>query len=201
LQRTSKRTPLARNVKGRGIMPRPFVVSESSASTCDAPAPWILRGEAIVLPLLRFENRKLFVGAQMWVRYDSSPVGAYDEYAVAKLARVGANWGPHIIEMAVSSEHSMRCGRANWGFPKVVRALKYLRRGLGVRFEDSGRRKNFRLSRAWVPIVAPAWCVQVLEGQSVRVPMSIRGRARLCWSGRRVGVCVEGFEFAVQPPR
>jgi hypothetical protein len=186
-------------------MPRPFVAPENApdseaASTCDAPPPWTLRGEAIVLPLLRFDNKKLLVGAQMWVRYDSSPVGAYDEYAVAKLARIGQNWGPHIFEMAVSSEHSMRCGRTNWGFPKVVRALKYLRHGLSVRFEDSGRARLFRLSRFSLPIAAVAWTVQVLEGQSVRVPMSIRGRARLCWSRKRVGVCVERFEFVVQPP-
>jgi len=198
---------LARKVKGRGIMPRPFNASEAasqSPSTCDAPPPWNLRGEAIVLPLLQVQGGRLLIGAQAWVHYASSPVGAYDEYSVALLRVVGGKWGPHVIEMAVSSPRSMICGRANWGFPKTVRALKYLRRAgdsLGVRFEDEGRARSFRLSRGWVPFASPAWTVQVLEGKVVRVPMRIRGRARLCWSRRRLGLCVEDFEFRVQGPQ
>jgi len=128
-------------------------------------------------------------------------VGAYDEYAFALLQSVGQKWGPHVVEMAVSSRDSMICGRANWGFPKVVRALKYMRRGLSVRFEDAGRVRLFRLSRFRVPFASPAWAVQVLEGKPVRVPMRIRGRARLCWSRRRLGVCIERFELHVEGPQ
>ena len=186
-------------------MPRPFVAPEPATSCPEAPPPWDLRGQAIVLPLLRLQSGRLLIGAQAWVRYDSSPVGPYDEYAVAVLRRVGAKSGPHVVEMAVTSPTSMRCGRANWGYPKTLRALKYLRRGLGVRFEDEGGREGrlrlFRLSRFSFPIAALAWTVQVLEGQSVRVPMSVRGRARLCWSRKRLGVCVEDFRFHVAAPR
>jgi len=157
-----------------------------------------------VLPLLRLENGRLLLGAQAWVHYQASPVGAYDEYLVALLQRVGKKWGPHVIEMPVSLAASMICGRANWGFPKTVRALKYLRQGrdnLGVRFEDEGRVRLFRLSRFWLPFAAPMWTVQVLEGRSVRIAMSIRGRARLCWSRRRLGLCVEDFRFHVEGPQ
>lgn len=157
-----------------------------------------------MLPLLRLENRRLLIGAQAWVRYDASPVGPYDEYSLALLQRVGGKWGPHVIEMPVSSHGSMLCGRANWGYPKTVRALKYLRRGvdnLGVRFEDQRRARMFRLSRFWLPLAVRAWTVQILEGRSVLVPMSIRGRARLCWSRRRLGLCVENFRFRVEAPR
>lgn len=188
-------------------MPRPFVASAvpsaapRPASACpEAPPPWSLRGQAIVLPLLRIESGRLLIGAQAWVRYDESPVGPYDEYAVALLGWTGGKWGPRVVEMPVTSSDSMRCGRANWGYPKSVRALKYLRRGLGVRFEDEGRVRLFRLSRGRLPLAAQAWTVQVLAGQSVRVPMSVRGRARLCWSRQRLGVCIEDFQFHVQAP-
>jgi hypothetical protein len=163
-----------------------------------------LRGEAIVLPVLVRRDGRLILGAQAWVCYSDSPVGAYDEYALATVTRVGESWkswGPHVIEMAVTSEHSMRCGRANWGFPKVLREMKYLRVARRVVFSHQGRERRFYLSRWSIPVAAPTWCVQVLERRAVRVPMFIKGRARLCWSGRRVGVCVEDFSFEVAPPQ
>ena len=81
------------------------------------PAPWHLQGDAIAL----LEPR----GVRLLVHYTQSPVGVYNECALAQIhsfralqVLAGRVIAPTIVEMQVDLEHSMRCGRALWGFPK-----------------------------------------------------------------------------------
>jgi len=60
------------------------------------PAPWELAGSALVF--LDFSQRRL--GVHALVHYDSSPVGAYDERALAVLTRRG----PSVVQMQVNSQ-------------------------------------------------------------------------------------------------
>jgi hypothetical protein len=152
------------------------------------PPPWRLSGSMALLLSKR--------GAVMVVHYESSPVGPYDEWAVGVLTRRG----PRIVEMLVTSEDSRRGGRENWGFPKELASLQW--RQLGKHLEFQTVREIYRL-RAWgpgFPLSAKGFCVQTLNGQEVRVPMQIQGRARLAWRGRQIALLIEEFVFNVEGP-
>jgi hypothetical protein len=157
-------------------------------SSSTIPPPWTLTGSAAVLLSRR--------GAVMLVHYETSPVGSYNEWALAVLT----TRGPRVVDMAVTSEASCRGGRENWGFPKRLANLQWRQRG--ARIEFRGESEIYRL-RAFGPCFAlcvRAWCVQMLGGRDVRVPFLLRGDARLAWRGRQLALLVEDFEFIVDAP-
>jgi len=131
------------------------------------------------------------------IHYDSSPVGPYDELAVSILSARG----PTVVEMYVNSPASMIGGRAGWGFPKQLARLHCERWGRRLSFRCGNRTKRVRSCGPVFPLRANLWTVQLLEGQRVRVPVSIEGRARLGFQGRRVALILEQFEMTVLPPR
>ena len=163
------------------------------------PAPWHLRGDAIAL----LESR----GVRLLVHYARSPVGAYDECALAQLhsfralqVLAGRVIAPTIVQMQVDSAQSMRCGRVLWGFPKTLAALNWQRDGACVTFKAQFKTWRFRVARLSVPVKLRASVVQVLAGRNVRVPMQLQARARLVWRGRQCGVLLEDFRFEVAAP-
>ncbi len=100
----------------------------------NAPAPWVLRGHAYVLTMKfpkgmldeqgfipeAFEgSRRGSVGSVMYVKYDDSPVGPYDELLlIPGKIRLADRDELSITRIFVSSMESVVNGRKNWGIPK-----------------------------------------------------------------------------------
>ena len=98
----------------------------------EAPAPWQLDGEGIIL-VYKFSKKwvetfgqlpmelqgkfKGGLGYLMLVKYNSSPVGPYHELLLipGKFSPTGKQ---SITKIYVDSEESTQNGRANWGIPK-----------------------------------------------------------------------------------
>jgi hypothetical protein len=77
------------------------------------PPPWTLRGNATVIPFRR--------GLLAFVRYLESEVGPYDELLwLAPFQRSQLGRAHHVAPIFVSSQLSIRSGRANWGLPKQL---------------------------------------------------------------------------------
>ena len=70
---------------------------------------WTLRGSGVLL-------LRDWRSVAACVHYQSTPVGAYDEFAVIRMTLRG----PRVTEMLVTSENSKQAGRALWGFPKEL---------------------------------------------------------------------------------
>jgi len=92
------------------------------------PAPWLLRGSAIVffvpVPGKRFAHSLL-----MLVRYREAPVGPYDELLWCRQRRFGGRKAWHVDPIVVTSEASVVSGRANWGIPKFRANMAIADRG------------------------------------------------------------------------
>ncbi len=161
--------------------------------------PWDLSGAALVM-LQRVGLRRGAIAVVALVRYDASPVGVYLERAVAVMTRRG----PSVVEMQVSSFDSMRGGRRGWGYPKTMGDLKWREETKAVvfdaRFENRSRVYRSRAFGPSFPIAVRAWSAQTLNEKSIRAPFTLRGRARLAWMNRRLGVFVESFAMCVSPP-
>ena len=153
------------------------------------PPPWHLTGAAVLLP--RGWSTLLAL-----VHYASSPVGPYDELAVSTLTRRG----PSVVKMYVTSQASVIGGRKGWGFPKQLGWLRWQRQGRRVAFRAGSREWRVRACGPALPVRARLWSVQVLEGQPVKVPLSISGRMQLAFQGRRIALLIESFEMTVLPP-
>jgi len=164
-----------------------------------AVPPWHLRGDAIVtLEKVRPNLGVLFpFGFRALIHYNSSPVGIYNEVAHAALTKRG----PSVVEMYVDSIHSQIGGRRGWGFPKELANLGWSGRGARLEFRHENRVFRFRVTRFGFPVSLRAFVVQELNGESVRVPMKSRGRARLAFGGRQFALLVENFVFDVLPPQ
>ncbi len=157
------------------------------------PAPWTLHGAALLF-LDRDNCGK--IGARVWVNYTDSPVGAYNEMAFAIFTRRGVR----VLEMPVTLERSMICGRAIWGFPKTLENIEYSMSRNRVMVRHRGATVRARISRFSFPIKLRAWTIQTLDGANVRVPISIRGRVHFAARGRKLGVCLRDFELTVWVP-
>ena len=127
------------------------------------------------------------------VHYEDSPVGPYEELAVAVLTLQG----PAVTQMLVTSEASKQGGRENWGYPKELAPLHWESRGHHITFRAGAREWRLRRWGPTFPILAVGWTVQTLRGKTVRVPLRVRGWGRLAWHGRQLGLIVEHFEFTV----
>ena len=152
------------------------------------PAPWQLSGAALVLPHRR--------GALLLVHYESSPVGPYDELAVATLKRSG----PTVVRMLVSREASREGGRHIWGFPKETTPLKWTQTSERVRFQGDRKTWRARAIGPRLPVKLRAWTVQNLRGERVRVPFHIGGTLRLAWCGKMPCALLEDMMLRVDAP-
>lgn len=153
------------------------------------PAPWTLTGQAFALLASPLTVRLL-------VNYQTSPVGPYLEHALARPTLRG----PHVFQMSVTLEASVRGGREIWGFPKTIESLGWHNQGARVEFQRENQR--FRM-RAWRPqflIALPFWTVQNLDGQSVRVPGRIEAHAQLAFRGRQGALFLPHFAMTIDPP-
>lgn len=179
--------------------------------------PWNLRGGALIF-LQRASTRKSSARAaftEVWpsllpraltlVRYDDSPVGVYDERAVAALTWRGAA----VVEMQVNSELSRRGGRENWGYPKTLASLSWREysqappnRGDISRIEFRAENKTYRVRvlAPSLPFRLRAFTVQNLNGRVVRVSIALRGKMRLAFCGKRAAIFAE-FSMTVEAPR
>jgi hypothetical protein len=162
--------------------------------------PWFLRGSAIVMlcrlsPSHRRQSLLPF-GIRALVHYEYSPVGAYDEMAIAVLSRRG----PTVVQMPVTSELSMMSGRANWGFPKTLLRMSWKRRGNKIEFRTTHQTFRARTFGVSIPLKLRLVSTQMLNQKRVRVPIAIGARARLAFCGRQLAVCVENFEMMVKEP-
>lgn len=153
-------------------------------------APWKLRGEAVALLASPFVARLL-------VKYEQSPVGAYDEHALATLTARG----PHVFQMSVNLEASRRGGREIWGFPKTLEFLNWKRSGQRIEFE---REEQIFRVRAFGPqwnFALPFWTAQQKDGAWLRVPGHIKARAQLGFRGRQLALVLRSFEMRIEPPQ
>lgn len=179
-------------VEGRaaenGHRSTPGIDSSPQPSTVPLP-PWELEGSAIV-----FLNNWRSVLAL--VSYDSSPVGPYEELAVATLTFRG----PTVTEMVVNSPASMVGGRRGWGFPKVLGQLRWEQAEQQIVFHTDKRKYRVKKTMLVLPVKLNAWCWQMLDGQRVRVPLQMCGKVRIGWQGRRIAVVVESLALRVLRP-
>ena len=172
---------------GHSIHRSSFIIPRSAV-----PAPWDLRGAALVLLDKSDGGLRLLA----LVHYDDSPVGAYDERAVVAVTRRG----PSVVEMQVTSADSMRDGRANWGYPKTLARLSWQRRDKRAVFTADGKSLRARACGPAFPVCLRAWSAQTLDGRPVRAPFQLQGRTRFAFVGRRIAVLVEPFFMRVEPP-
>lgn len=85
-----------------------------------AAPPWTLRGDATVIPFRR--------GVLAFLRYAESNVGPYDELLwLAPFRRGPGGRANRVSAIFVSSEASVRGGRANWGLPKQLAVFRVSR--------------------------------------------------------------------------
>lgn len=164
------------------------------------PYPWTLRGSALVM-LTRLAPRHrtqslLSFGVRALVHYEYSPVGAYDEMAIAVLSK----YGPTIVQMPVTSPDSVIGGRANWGFPKTLLRISWKKRGKRIEFHSPHQTFRARVFGISIPIKVRLASTQMFNQKRVRVPVAIGGRARLAFCGRQISVFIENFEMVVGVP-
>jgi hypothetical protein len=157
-------------------------------------APWHLTGSALGLLHISFSQRQL--GALALVHYDHSPVGTYNELTLAVLSRRG----PTVVQMPVTSPASMIGGRRIWGFPKTLADIRWQRTGERITFRAGKKQWRARTVGPRIPLRLRASSTQQLNGEWVRVPFEMKGRARLAFSGRQLAVLLEAFEMVVHPP-
>ena len=165
-----------------------FIIHHSIA----AP-PWTLRGDTFAFCDRVLDNR---IGVRAFVHYAQSPVGAYNEMACAIWTRRGVS----VVEMPVTLESSMIGGRENWGYPKTLEDIQWTREGNRVLVRFRGRDIRVRLSRFSFPLSVKSWTVQKLDGNWVRAPLEISGRAHFVWVGKRLGIFIEDFTMTVFAP-
>ena len=154
------------------------------------PAPWHLTGQAVAFLAAPSMLRLL-------VNYASSPVGPYLEHALAI-----PTWrGPRVVQMSVDSELSKIGGRAIWGYPKTLENLSWTRENKHLIFRRQNQTFRLRICGPSVPIVAPFWTIQTLDGAAVRVPARIEARARVAFRRRQIALFVERFAMIFEPPQ
>ncbi len=158
------------------------------------PAPWHLTGTALGMLHISFSHRQC--GVLALVHYDHSPVGPYNELALAVLTRRG----PSVVQMPVTSPASMIGGRRIWGFPKTLAELNWQRNGERITFTAGKRQWRARAVGPQIPLRLRASSTQQLNGEWVRVPLELKGCARLAFCGRRCVILLELFNMVVQAP-
>ncbi len=153
-------------------------------------APWTLRGQAVAFLASPTSLRLL-------VHYLESPVGRYDEHALATLTRRG----PHVFQMSVNLEDSMIGGRTIWGFPKTLEALAWNRTANRVTFARQTQPFRVRAFGPTFPLALRFWTAQQKDGVWNRVPGGIEGHARLAFRGPQLALFLDSFSMTIEPPQ
>ncbi len=148
--------------------------------------PWRLRGEGVVA-LARPEpggglptGARPFPGPSLLVAatYVTSPVGPYQELAVARPVHLGYRLGLCVTTMAVDSTDSRSGGRRNWGFPKELATLQWRKTsgGPSLRWEEQSIQVSSRPSGPSLAVVVPLCCIQQRSDSPVMVLGALKGR-------------------------
>jgi len=160
----------------------------NDSPTVLAPPPWHLTGEGIIV-LARTQSRTL--GLMMFVRYDESGVGPYNEVLWIPLTRV---MPPHTITaIRVSTQISVDKGREHWGIPKKLARFDWLAptgdscfvraqgtpgEDLSITLEGRGFGPKLPIRTSWLPQALLA-LEQLLNGHRFRFIPSARGKVQL----------------------
>ncbi|MDP3893750.1 acetoacetate decarboxylase family protein, partial [Nocardioides sp.] len=141
-----------------------------------APAPWAVRCSALVwwgragdeataaLPPALRERASAQVVVGGLVRYEDTPVGAYDEVFGVVGYRLGRSVGSNVAFMAVDSPASLVGGRTNWSMPKTMATFEGAPEG-GATFGATGDLDS-------------AWTVSATAGR-LGPPLPVLSRARV----------------------
>ena len=149
---------------------------------------WALVGEAVVAIARRPRGRRapslhrrlplapcLVVAA----RWQSSPVGRFDEVAVLEPALAGVRPGFALVAHGVSVPQASGTYRSEWSLPADPATIRWSSdsNGCTVTWEEEALRAEARTSRWLVPLMLP---IPLLQGGRVpfRVPQRLRGLAR-----------------------
>lgn len=157
-----------------------------------APAPWDLRGEAVVAflgphrtglaagPLVRRVPGPAVVLGASW---QATPVGPYREFAIVLPSRIAWWPGGCVVEMVVDDESSLRAGRANWGMPKQRGQLSWdgTAPGAGLRWEERGIEVSAVRRAPGAPGLVAFPLVQVRDDGPIAIPALALARASPSW--------------------
>ena len=193
----------------------------------EAPfAPWVLRGESILLVARRRRYRMALPdgltslpGPALIVstRFTASPVGPYLRLAIAEPARLGMRPGWCLTTVVVDNQQAMVGERLNWGMPATLGTLRWMGRDdeRELVWKERDLVIHARGRGPTVPLMVPFRSVQHRVDGPVVVPGRIGGRARpvraevvtdagdeLGWAaGRHRGVLLSGLQQVVNEAR
>ena len=128
-----------------------FCSSPEPVSQETVPAPWVLQGDAFLLPSLKTRCIKQYdvnplPGGKHWglaggiilARYHDTSVGPYSELIFTSgLYRLGRHVGFHIDRIYVDSQPSLLGGRLNWAVPKELADFDWQTQGKSTQVEVS----------------------------------------------------------------
>lgn len=128
-----------------------FCSSSEHVSQDTVPAPWVLQGDAFLLPSLKTRSIKQYgvnplPGGKHWgvaggiilARYHDTSVGPYSELIFTSgLYRLGRHVGFHIDQIYVDSQLSLLGGRSNWAVPKELADFDWQTQGKSTRVKVS----------------------------------------------------------------
>lgn len=149
---------------------------------------WALVGEAVVVLARRPRRRRppaplrrvpFLPAVVLAARWQSSPVGRFDEVAVLEPALTGARLGLVLVAHGVSVPHASGAYRAEWSLPADPATIRWSSdpTGCTVTWEEEALRTEVTASRWRVPMLVP---LPLVHGGRIpfRVPQRLRGLAR-----------------------
>lgn len=149
---------------------------------------WALVGEAVVTLARRPRRRRppsplrrvpFLPAVVVAARWQSSPVGRFDEIAVLEPAMSGARLGLVLVAHGMSVPHASGAYRAEWSLPADPATIRWSSdvSGCTVTWEEENLRAEVTGSRWVIPLVVP---LPLLHGGRVpfRVPQRLRGLGR-----------------------
>lgn len=149
---------------------------------------WALVGEAVVSLARRPRRRRppaplrrvpLLPAVVVAARWQSSPVGRFDEVAVLEPAMAGARIGLVLVAHGVSVPHASGAYRAEWSLPADPATIRWSTEvaGCSVTWEEHDLRIDVGASRWGIPLVVP---LPLVHGGRIpfRVPQRLRGLGR-----------------------
>lgn len=187
---------------------------------------WALVGEAVVVPASRPPGRRLpgslrgfplLPALVVAARWQSSPVGRFDEVSVLEPAVVGLRLGWVSAAHGVSVPGASAAFRAEWSLPANPATITWSSdpSGCTITWEEESLRIAVTGSRWAIPALIPLPLVQGGAGP-FRVPQRLRGLARratadisceardsdLSWlTGRHRGILLRSARLAMLPRR
>lgn len=149
---------------------------------------WALVGEAVVTLARRPRRRRppaplrrvpFLPAVVVAARWQSSPVGRFDEIAVLEPAMSGARLGLVLVAHGMSVPHASGAYRAEWSLPAEPATIRWSSdvSDCTVTWEEEGLVVEASASRWPVPLLLPLPIVQA-GGIPFRVPQRLRGLAR-----------------------